>query len=55
MIALAKEYEAKGKLIIIAPEDTFGVDTLTREAEPMLQLYKKGYRDGVKIQDFVSK
>ena len=48
--ALAKE----GKVLIVAPDDTCGVDTLTRDKAPMLKLYKKGYGDGQKIKAFLS-
>ena len=48
-VALAKEYEAQGKLLIIAPADTCGVDTLTKDREAMVRLYEKGIQDGAAI------
>ena len=49
----AKEYEKQGKLLIIAPDDTCGVDTLTKDKSAMDRLYQKGYADGDKIQSFL--
>lgn len=52
-VALAKEYEAQGKLLIVAPDDTCGVSTLSRDAQALCNLYKKGYSDGKKISHFL--
>ncbi|MGN0159564.1 MAG: patatin family protein [Brotaphodocola sp.] len=41
------------KVMIIAPDDTCGVDTLTRDAGSMKQLYEKGYKDAQKIPFFI--
>ena len=53
-VALAKEYEAQGKLLIVAPDDTCGVSTLSRDAQALNALYKKGYSDGKHINSFFS-
>lgn len=53
-IALAKQYAEAGKLCIIAPEDTCGVDTLTKDREASRRLYEKGYADGGKIPAFLA-
>lgn len=53
-IALAKEYEREGKLLIIAPDDTCGVDTLSRDPEALRNLYAKGYRDAECIRSFAT-
>lgn len=53
-VKLAKKYEKDGSVLIIAPDDTCGVDTLTRNREALDRLYEKGYRDAGKIQDFLS-
>ncbi len=50
-VALAQEYVRQGKALIIAPDDTCGVDTLKRSKESLRRLYKKGYKDGKKIAD----
>lgn len=52
-VALAKRYAAEGRLCIIAPEDTCGVDTLTKDWEASRRLYEKGYADGAKIPAFL--
>lgn len=53
-IALAKEYAKQGKVLIIAPDDTCGVDTLKKDRMSLQNLYKKGYNDGKKIECFLS-
>ena len=53
-VALAKEYAAKGKLCIIAPDNTCGVTTLNRNAKALEQLYKKGYNDAERISAFLA-
>ncbi len=54
-VAIAKELEAQGKALIVAPDDTCGVSTLTRKKEPLDALYAKGYADGGKIAKFVNR
>ena len=51
-VAYAKTLEAEGKVLIVAPEDTCGVTTLTRDPDLLKELYNKGYEDGNKINDF---
>lgn len=51
-ITLARQYEKQGKLLIVAPDDTCGMDTLTRNPEAMKRFYEKGFRDGGKIVSF---
>ncbi|MGN1344393.1 MAG: patatin family protein [Traorella sp.] len=52
-ITIAKEYEQQGKLLIIAPNDTCGVDTLTKNKEALNLLYAKGYQDAQVIEKFL--
>lgn len=52
-VALAQEYSRQGRVLIVAPDDTCGVDTLTKDRESLQRLYEKGYADGRKIEDFV--
>lgn len=52
-VALAKELAAKGKVLIVAPDDTCGVSTLSRDAKALCTLYKKGYQDGKRISDYL--
>lgn len=53
VVALAKKLAKQGKVLIIAPDDTCGVSTLNRDPDAMNQLYKKGYKDGNKIEEFL--
>ncbi len=52
-VALAQEYEKQGKALIVAPDDTCGVSTLSRNPTDMQHLYKKGYADGKKVKSFI--
>lgn len=52
-VALAEEYAKAGKLLIVAPDDTCGMDTLTRDKEAMKRFYEKGISDGGKISGFL--
>ncbi|MDE7300639.1 MAG: patatin family protein [Clostridia bacterium] len=52
-VALAKEYAEQGKLIIISPDDTCGVDTLHKDKLSLIKLYQKGYDDGQQIKKFL--
>lgn len=51
-VALAQRYVKEGKALIVAPDDTCGVSTLSRDADALRRLYKKGYQDGEKIIPF---
>lgn len=53
-VAFAKKCVTDGTACIIAPDDTCGVHTLTKDAAKLKQLYHKGYQDGKQIQDFLS-
>ena len=53
-IALAKNYAVHGKALIVAPDDTCGVNTLTRDPKLLNQLYQKGFADGKQIREFLS-
>ncbi|MGN0478459.1 MAG: patatin family protein [Hominenteromicrobium sp.] len=53
-VARAKRYEAQGRALIVAPESTCGVDTLTKKREAMQQLYELGLRDAEAIPAFLS-
>lgn len=53
-VALAKEYAKQGKVLIVAPDDCLGVDTLTKDRENIRRLFEKGLEDGKKIAAFVS-
>lgn len=51
-IVLAKHYAKQGKVLIISPDDTCGVSTLSRKPEALKKLYQKGYIDGERIKHF---
>ena len=51
-VALAKSYAKQGKLLILSPENTFGVDTLHKDKASLNQLYESGMRDGEKLNAF---
>ena len=53
-VALAKRYQAEGKALIIAPDDTCGVDTLTRDRASLMRFYRKGYQDAQAIPAFLA-
>lgn len=53
-VARAKEYEAQGRVLIIAPDDTCGVDTLTKDKDALKRFYEKGYHDAQAIPGFLS-
>jgi len=52
-VAFAKEYEKQGKVLIIAPSDCCGMDTLTKNRDCMKKMYRKGYDDAVMLYDFL--
>ena len=52
-VALARQYAAEGKLLIVAPDDTCGVHTLCRDDYKMRLLYGKGYVNAEKIPPFL--
>lgn len=53
-VELARQYEKQGKLLILAPDDTCGLDTLTRDLEAMKQVYGKGIGSAGQIKDFLN-
>ena len=52
-VARAQEYARQGRVLIISPDDTCGVDTLSRDKESLQRLYQKGYHDAKRIEAFV--
>lgn len=52
-IRLARRYEKDGRALIISPDDSCGVDTLTRNKAALNRLYEKGYRDAERIDVFM--
>lgn len=52
-VALTQKYVQEGKALIISPDDTCGVDTLTKDQAALKKLYEKGYGNGSAILDFL--
>ncbi len=52
-VQFAKEYEAQGRVLIVVPDNTCGVDTLTKNKEALRQFYEKGYQDAQAIREFL--
>ena len=45
----------KGNILIIAPDTTSGMKTLTKDYKKLDELYHEGYEKGKKIKDFIKK
>lgn len=52
-VRLALEYERQGRVLVLAPDDTCGVATLTKDRDALRALYQKGQRDARAILDFI--
>ena len=49
----AKELAQEGKVLILAPDDTYGIGTLSRDVEGLRHFYEKGYEDASRIPAFL--
>lgn len=49
----AKRYAEEGRLLIISPEDSYGVSTFSRTAEGLKLLYQDGLKQGERIKQFL--
>ena len=49
-VALAKKSAAEGKVLILAPDSTCGLDTLKRDAAAFDAMYEKGLQDGQAVK-----
>lgn len=52
-VAKAKALEKEGRVLILSPDDTCGVDTLKRDKASLEKLYAKGKKDAEKISDWM--
>lgn len=52
-VARAKEYAKQGKVLIIAPDDCCGMNTLTKNKKDMDKMYHKGFDDASALQRFL--
>ena len=50
----ALRLQEEGKVLIVAPDDIFGMKTLTKDVNKLSDLYAEGYRDAEKIKDFIN-
>jgi predicted patatin/cPLA2 family phospholipase len=53
-VSTAQKYVKEGKALILSPDDTCGVSTLTKNKISLQRLYEKGYQDGEKILSFLN-
>ena len=53
-VALAKEAERQGKALIIAPEDLYGLSTMSKTYEGLERMYRAGYAAAAPIADFLA-
>lgn len=52
-LKLAKQYEQEGKVLIIAPDDLCGLNTLSHNLKGSERMYRKGYADAAPIPEFL--
>ena len=52
-VALAKEYEREGRVLILAPDDLCGLSTLSKTFEGLELMYRKGYAAAEAIPAFL--
>lgn len=52
-VALAKRYEAEGKVLILAPEELYGLSTLSKNFEGLERMYRAGYAAAGSIPEFL--
>ena len=53
-VAAAKQYEAEGKVLILAPEELYGLSTLSKTYEGLERMYRAGYGQAGRIADFLA-
>jgi predicted patatin/cPLA2 family phospholipase len=54
-IELAKHYEAEGRVLILAPDDLYGLNTLKKNFEGLEMMYRKGYAAAEAIPAFLGR
>ena len=52
-IKYIKKLQEEGKVLILSPEDTYGIDTLSKNRESMLKLYEDGKKAAEKIPEWI--
>lgn len=53
-VAVAKQYEAEGKVLILAPEELYGLSTLSKTYEGLERMYRAGYAQAGRIAEFLA-
>ena len=53
-VALAKEYEKDGRVLILAPESLYGLNTLSKSYEGLERMYRAGYAAAEAIPAFLN-
>ena len=53
-VALAKQYERDGRVLILAPESLYGLSTLSKSFEGLERMYRAGYAAAEAIPDFLN-
>ena len=53
-VAVAKQYEAEGKVLILAPEELYGLSTLSKTYEGLERMYRAGYGQAGRIAEFLA-
>ncbi|MBM6699178.1 patatin family protein [Bifidobacterium pullorum subsp. saeculare] len=53
-VALAKRYEQEGRVLILAPEDLYGLSTLSKSYEGLERMYRAGYAAAEAIPAFLA-
>ena len=48
-------YVPSGKVLIVAPDTTKGLKTLTKDRAKLDKLYHKGFKDGEQIKQYMEK
>lgn len=50
---LLKDESLKEKVLVLGPEDNFGIDTLSKNKDALEKIYKMGYEDGILVKEFL--
>lgn len=53
-VAAAKQYEAEGIVLTLAPEELYGLSTLSKTYEGLERMYRAGYGQAGRIADFLA-
>ena len=53
-VAVAKQYEAEDKVLILAPEELYGLSTLSKTYEGLERMYRAGYGQAGRIAEFLA-